>query len=71
MKKLFPQRAVMAVMAGLLTVAAAWADTYPSKPIRFVMPFAAGGPTDALSRVYAKELSELLKQPVIVDNRPA
>jgi tripartite-type tricarboxylate transporter receptor subunit TctC len=70
MKKLFPQRAVMAVMAGLLTVAAAWADTYPSKPIRFVMPFAAGGPTDALSRVYAKELSELLKQPVIVDNRP-
>lgn len=45
------------------------ADAYPSKPIRLIIPFAAGGPTDALGRTFAKELGEVLGQTVVVENR--
>jgi tripartite-type tricarboxylate transporter receptor subunit TctC len=67
-KRRFVQACAAAILAPF--AAAAWGETYPSRPVRFVMPFAAGGPTDVLSRAYAKAMSELLKQPVIVDNRP-
>lgn len=45
------------------------APSYPLKPIRFIAPFAAGGATDVLTRLVAGELSQELKQPVIVENR--
>jgi tripartite-type tricarboxylate transporter receptor subunit TctC len=43
---------------------------FPSKPIRLVIPFPAGGPTDALGRRIAQTLSESIGQPVVVDNKP-
>jgi tripartite-type tricarboxylate transporter receptor subunit TctC len=57
--------AVLALDAG-----SAAAQTYPSRPIRIVVPFVAGGAVDALARMMGAKLSETLGQPVIVENRP-
>ena len=46
------------------------AQTFPNKPIRLVVPYAPGGAVDVLGRPVAQKLSELLAQPVIVDNKP-
>jgi tripartite-type tricarboxylate transporter receptor subunit TctC len=46
------------------------AQTYPSKPIRFVLPFPAGGPTDLLGRIMGQKLAAQLGQPVVPENRP-
>lgn len=46
------------------------AQNYPVKPIRFVVPFAAGGATDVMARVFGQKFSESWGQPVVVDNRP-
>ncbi len=47
------------------------AQAYPSKPIRFVLGFAPGGASDVVSRIVCTRLSEALKQPIVIDNRPA
>ena len=48
----------------------AWAQTYPTKPIRLIAPFPPGGGTDLLSRIIAVPISESFGQTVVVDNRP-
>ena len=49
--------------------AAVAADEFPSKPIRLIVPFPAGGPNDIIARVIGQRMSELIKQPVLIDNR--
>ena len=59
-----------AFAACLLMVTAASAQTYPTRQIRLVVPFAAGGPADLLARIIADEVSKDFGQQVFVDNRP-
>ena len=42
---------------------------FPNKPIRLIVPFPPGGPNDTIARVVGQRMSELIKQPVMIDNR--
>jgi len=60
----------IAVCALALASAAASGQSYPTKPIRIVVPFAAGGPADVYARVLGRNMQETLGQPFVVENRP-
>ena len=59
------------LLLALTTVAlGAWAQTWPERPIKLVVPFPPGGGADMAARTYAEKLSTLLGQPVFIDNKP-
>lgn len=62
---------IVTAFAGLcLTFSTAYADTYPSKPVRFITPNSAGSGADNMTRRLADQLSRALKQPFVVENTP-
>ena len=63
------RRAALGSLAALLPLAAARAETFPSKPITFIIPFPAGGPSDIFGRHLAQGISANLGQPVVVENK--
>lgn len=66
----FVQAALAAAVALATVPASVLAQSYPNRPIRIVVPFAAGGSTDAMARIVGQKMSEGLGQPVVIENRP-
>jgi tripartite-type tricarboxylate transporter receptor subunit TctC len=64
------RRALVAACCALSMAAALAQQSYPTKPIRFIVPFAAGGSADLIARAMEPVLTERLRQPVLVENRP-
>ena len=58
------------IAAGLLFATAAMAQSWPARPLRYIVPFPPGAFNDTLARTLAGELPKTLGQPVVVDNRP-
>lgn len=63
-------RLTISILLAACVPGQALADSFPSRPIRILVPFAAGGSADGTARLVAPGMSELLGQPVIVENRP-
>ena len=63
-------RVVLAFVLASLSAGDRIAQTYPNRPIRVLVPFAAGGAVDTLARLVGQKLSESIGQPVIIENRP-
>ncbi|RYF28959.1 MAG: tripartite tricarboxylate transporter substrate binding protein, partial [Comamonadaceae bacterium] len=62
-------KTLFAATLAFAAIAASAQEAYPSKPITLLVGFSPGGGTDLIARVIAPKLSELLKQPVVVENR--
>src|SRR5438552_8524214 len=63
-------RIALVFLVALLAAAAAPAQTWPSKPVRYVVPFPPAGATDILARIIAERISGPIGQPIEVENRP-
>src|SRR5438477_10431478 len=69
MTMLFRTLVALALVTGA-GAAQAQPQPYPNKPIRMIVPFAAGGPTDVIARIVAQKLSETWGQQVVTENQP-
>src|SRR5262245_51102803 len=69
-----PRRTFLHLAAGAAALPAvsrfAWAQAYPTRPVRIIVTFAAGSSSDIIARLMGQWLSERLGQPIIVENRP-
>src|SRR5690242_20830698 len=64
-----PKRLIAAAFVALVSLAAPdSAQTYPTRPVTMIVPFAAGGPTDVLARIVAARMGEVLGQQVVIEN---
>lgn len=66
----FTRRQIGALGASLVLTPLARAQPYPSQPVRWIVPYPAGGGTDVVARTIAAEMQQLLGQPFVADNRP-
>lgn len=63
-------RPLLAIALSAVATLAAAQEAYPSRPVKLVVPYAAGGPADMLARMVAEKLGTRLGQPVVIDNKP-
>jgi len=63
-------RTILTVLAAMLATTGALAQNYPSRPVKIIVPFAAGGPADVYARVLADKLSRTMGQPFVVEDMP-
>lgn len=70
MTLLFNRRRATGLLVALSVVTPTWAQTFPSKPLKIIVPFGAGGVADLTARTVAQKLSQSLGQPVVVENKP-
>ena len=61
---------VAAAFAVMVLSTAAQSQTYPQKPVTFIVPFGAGGGTDVVARTLQEDIRQELGQPILIDNRP-
>jgi tripartite-type tricarboxylate transporter receptor subunit TctC len=64
------RRGILAALAAIAFSGAAFAQPYPSKPIHLIVPYPAGGGTDFFARLVGQKMSELIGQPIVVENKP-
>src|ERR1700709_2416771 len=62
-------RTVLTALSLLMLPALSAAQDFPAKPIKLIVPFPAGGPNDIIARVVGQRMSQLTRQPVVIDNR--
>src|SRR5947209_12483798 len=61
--------ALLIIAIGIVLAAPAGAQEFPDRPIKLIVPFPAGGPNDIIARIVGQRMSELTRQPIIIDNR--
>jgi tripartite-type tricarboxylate transporter receptor subunit TctC len=62
-------RKAIVLLLSLLAAVPAWAQDWPAKPVRFIVPYPPGGGTDVIARIVQNRLSEALGQPIVIENR--